>query len=178
MTALRPPQALTRLLIAALALLIAATAVKAGAVQRHAPPRELPPVSFETRDKDTRTLAALRGKVVVLHVWATWCGTCRTEFPSLLEFQNRFSGRDVVLVTVSIDRLGWPIIERTLSELNAQALPVFLDRSREIPSSLNTFGLPFSVIVNREGREIARILGASDWQSPELVGLVEDALAQ
>lgn len=153
-------------------------AASAGPIERQDPPRPLPSLTFENREGQTLSLESFRGRVTVLHVWATWCGSCRTEFPSLLQFQERFRDRDVTLLAVSIDRLGWPAIERTLKELDAAALPVFLDRSREIPSTLKTFGLPFSVVIDREGREIARMIGASAWDDPAVTGLIEAALAR
>lgn len=163
------------------ALILAAAVISsafAGAIERRDPPRELPPIGFDTRDGATRSLDAFRGKVTVLHVWATWCASCRTEFPSLLRFRQAFAGRGVELATVSVDRMGWPIIDRTLKELDAEALPVFLDRAREIPSQLKTFGLPFSVVIDRNGREIARIVGAVEWDAAPVTALIEEALAK
>lgn len=165
----------------ALALVIAGAAMAtafAGAVERHEAPRDLPPIGFDDRDGRTLSLAAFRGKVTVLHVWATWCASCRTEFPSLMRFRQAFAGRDVVLATVSVDRMGWPMVERTLKELDAEALPVYLDRTREIPSLLKTFGLPFSLVIDREGREIARIVGAVEWDTAPVTTLIDDALAK
>ncbi len=163
---------------AALAFVCALQAAAAAPIQRRDPPRPLPAVTFETRDGQPLTPAAFAGKVVVLHVWATWCGSCRTEFPSLLKFQDTFAKRGGVLVTVSIDRLGWPIIDRTLKDLDATALPVFLDRRRDVPAALDAFGLPFSLIVDRRGREIARIVGTAAWDDPAITALIDAALAE
>ncbi len=170
-------QRLIRLAIAAAILAVGLSAAQAAPIERRDPPRPLPAISFEARDGQSLSLASLSGKVTVLHVWATWCASCRTEFPSLLKFQETFAGREVALVTVSIDRLGWPMIERTLKDLDAEALPVYLDRAREIPSSLGAFGLPFSVVIDRHGREIARIVGAAAWDDSAITKLIEEALA-
>ncbi len=164
------------LLATALSLALGPQATAAAPIQRRDAPRPLPAIAFETRDGQTLTPAAFAGKAMVLHVWATWCGSCRTEFPSLLKFQDTFTQRGGVLVTVSIDRLGWPIIDRTLKELDTAALPVFLDRRREIPAALDAFGLPFSIIVDRRGREIARIVGAAAWDDPAIEALIDAAL--
>lgn len=171
-------QRLVRLTPAAALIAAGLSAAQAAPIERRDPPRPLPAISFEARDGRSLSLASLSGKVTVLHVWATWCASCRTEFPSLLKFRETFAKRDVALVTVSIDRLGWPIIDRTLKDLDAEALPVYLDRSREIPSSLGTFGLPFSVVIDRQGREIARIIGAAAWEDAEIAKLIDEALGR
>jgi thiol-disulfide isomerase/thioredoxin len=147
------------------------------ALVRHDVPRKLPPLAFDTRAGDTVPLSSVRGDVTVLHLWATWCGSCRTEFPSLLQFQKAYSSRRVALVTVSVDRLGWPIIDRTLDELSARALPVFLDRNREIMAALGTYGLPTSLILTARGEEVARAPGPLDWMAPAVTAYIESLLA-
>ncbi len=161
-----------------LAFVAGLAAAYASPIDLRDPPQKLPAIAFETRDGSSVSLASFAGKVTVLHVWASWCASCRTEFPALLRFQESFAKRGVKLVTVSIDRLGWPVIDRTLRELDAQALPVFLDRTREIPSALSAFGLPFSIVIDRQGREIARIIGAAEWDGPAIAKLIEAALAK
>lgn len=143
---------------------------------RHDHPRPIPDLSFDTRTGETVTLNSLRKRITVLHLWATWCGSCRTEFPSLLAFQEAFAGRDVALVTVSVDRLGWPIIDRTLNELSAQALPVYLDRERQVLAALATYGLPTSLVIDAAGREIARAPGPLEWDSSEIKAIFDEWL--
>ena len=78
-----------RAFIGAIPLMLAAPARSATmALVRHDVPRKLPPLAFDTRAGDTVTLSSVRGDVTVLHLWATWCGSCRTEFPSVLQFQE------------------------------------------------------------------------------------------
>ncbi|TAK48180.1 MAG: TlpA family protein disulfide reductase [Xanthobacteraceae bacterium] len=168
-----------RLFVAAMPLLMARpgwAAAGATAIVRHDSPRPLPQLAFDARGGETVTLDSLRGRLTVLHLWASWCASCRTEFPSLLKFQDTFAARHVALVTVSIDRLGWPIIDRTLNELSAHALPVFLDRERQVPAAVGAFGLPTSLIIDAEGGEIARAPGPLDWDAPEVTALIEALL--
>lgn len=143
---------------------------------RHAAPRPVPDITFDARERKGLTLADFRGRVVALHVWATWCGSCRKEFPSLLRFDAAFRPHGVSLVALSIDRLGWPIIERTLTELDATALPVYLDPTRAVPAALQIFGLPVTLVLDRDGREIARLIGETDWDHPLVAALFGEAL--
>lgn len=148
----------------------------AAALVRHETPRMVADIAIQSRDGQTLKLQQLLGQPIVLHIWATWCGSCRTEFPSLLRFQQTFAGR-VKLLAVSIDRLGWPIIDRTLDELSATALSVYHDPSRDSVPLLGVFGLPTTLILDRQGREVARAPGALDWDDPQVAALLEDVLA-
>jgi thiol-disulfide isomerase/thioredoxin len=162
--------------LAAAALARPAWSVEGGGLVRHETPRPLAPVILENRAGEAIRLGDLRGKVIVLHLWASWCASCKTEFPSLLAFDAAFRPRQVTLVTVSLDRLGWSTTDRTLTELSARALPVFLDRERTLLSNLKARGLPTSVVIDREGREIARATGPLDWTSPDVAAFFERLL--
>lgn len=141
-------------------------------------PRDLPDVEFDERERKGLKLSTFRGQVVFFHLWATWCGSCRKEFPALIRFDETFRSRGVALLAVSIDRLGWPIIDRLLNELDAIKLPTFLDPVRALPSALQVVGLPTTLVIDRQGREIARLTGETDWDHPDLARFVERTLSR
>lgn len=162
--------------LAAAALARPASSAEGGGLVRHETPLPLAPIVLENRAGEAVRLEDLRGEVTVLHLWASWCASCKTEFPSLLAFDVAFRPRGVALVTVSLDRHGWSTTDRTLTELSARALPVYLDRERNLLSSLKARGLPTSLVIDREGREIARATGPLDWASPEIAAFFERLL--
>lgn len=159
------------------ALLKPAFAGETFALVRHDKPQAVPAIMLETRAGEAVTLDSQRGKFTVLHLWASWCASCRTEFPSLIAFDAAFRPRQVALVTVSLDRNGWPVVNRTLQETSAQALPVFLDRDRAILSALKVRGLPTSLVLDGEGREIARVTGPLEWTAPAVASYFDSLLA-
>ncbi len=162
--------------LTAAALARPASSAEGGGLVRHDAPRPLAPIVLANRAGEAVRLDDLRGDVTVLHLWASWCASCKTEFPSLLAFDAAFRSRRVALVTVSLDRLGWSTTDRTLAELSARALPVYLDHERTLLSNLKARGLPTSLVLDREGREIARATGPLDWASPEVAAFFERLL--
>lgn len=128
------------------------------------------PVDLRVFDRDDRDLglAALAGRLTLLHFWASWCGSCRTEFPALDAFQRDMAADGVKVAAISLDRLGWPSIDATLEKLGIRDLAVFHDRDRAAARDLGVVGLPTTLVVDAKGSEVARIVGAGDWASPDL----------
>ncbi len=154
-----------RTTLLALALLVASPAVAADLVV--SAPK---PVTITVQDREGRDLAptSLGGKLTLVHFWATWCGTCRVEFPAIDALQREMRGDGVQVAAVSLDRLGWPAIDRTIQALEIREVTLLHDRNREAALKLAVPGLPTTVVLDGEGREIGRIVGAGDWQDEAL----------
>ncbi|MET0182178.1 MAG: TlpA disulfide reductase family protein, partial [Caulobacterales bacterium] len=124
------------------------------------------------------TLAAYRGKVVLVNLWATWCAPCVTEMPTLGALARRFEGRDFVVVPVSIDEVAKiPDAAAMLTRLSGGSLAFLNDPSRAIAFETRAAGLPTSILYDRNGVEIARLAGDADWGSDEAAAMIEAALA-
>jgi thiol-disulfide isomerase/thioredoxin len=121
-------------------------------------------------------LAALRGRVVVVNLWASWCGPCRLEMPSLERLAARYP-KDLVVLAVSNDQQGWPAIDRFAGD-QFPHLRLVLAQGPDTARALGVLGLPYSVIVDRDGREIARLPRAAEWDSGALAALVAQAIAR
>lgn len=156
------------------ALLVAALAVAPvhAADLVTSPPK---PVSITVQDRDGRDLApaALGGRLTLVHFWASWCGTCRTEFPAIDALQRDLAADGVRVAAVSLDRLGWPAIDRTVEALAIRDVTLLHDRNREAAAALAVPGLPTTVVLDAEGREIGRVVGAGDWADPALRAKLE-----
>ena len=124
-------------------------------------------VEFVVRDRDGVTHAApeFRARLTLLHFWASWCLPCRDELPALAALQSDLRKDGVRVVAVSVDRLGWDVIDRTTEKLDVHGLELFHDRDREAAAALGIRGLPTTVLVDGEGREVARMKGQGDWAS-------------
>lgn len=138
---------------------------------------------FPFRDADgrDRTLADWKGKVVLVNLWATWCAPCRKEMPQLAELQKRFGGEagpGFEVVAVSVDRKGFEASSEFLRSVGADALALYLDQPGVSLGAAKSPGLPTTLLIDRQGREIGRLLGPADWTAPEAVKLIEAALGE
>ncbi len=138
---------------------------------REAPP--MPPATvFSSADGATFKLEELRGKTVVLNVWATWCAPCIKEMPSLDRLQNLRGGDDFQVITISIDRTKYEPA-KFFADNNIKNLKPWHDGSYAIPGNLQLRGYPTTVIYNTDGREIGILEGEAEWDSPEALALVD-----
>ncbi|HEV2300358.1 MAG TPA: TlpA disulfide reductase family protein [Stellaceae bacterium] len=157
----------------------ATTAAPAGidfAFARFARPRVVPPLSFAAADGRKLTLADFRGKAVLLNLWATWCAPCRKEMPTLDRLQRRLGGPRFAVVALSIDRLGLGAVAPFYKKLGLEALGIYLDPSGKAAGALDLPGLPTSLLIDGEGREIARKVGPAEWDQPAMVDKIEQYL--
>lgn len=122
-------------------------------------------VVFTHEDGSDLTLAAYRGKYVLLNFWATWCAPCRKEMPHLSELQEEFGGRDFEVVTVATGINQRPAMERFLAEIGVDNLPLHTDNNSALARDMGVLGLPVTLIINPDGFEIARLIGDADWAS-------------
>jgi thiol-disulfide isomerase/thioredoxin len=132
-------------------------------------------VSFLDGGRRPVRLADFRGKVVLVNLWATWCPPCVKEMPALDALQRRLGGPDFAVVAISQDAGG---IERPKSFLDQRklgALLPYLDARGAVAAALRGPGLPTSVLLDRQGREIARLVGAADWDSDAMVARIRTA---
>lgn len=148
------------------ALLVVATPAAAADLVESAPK----PVAVTVQDRDGRDFepAKLGAKLTLVHFWASWCASCRTEFPAIDALQRDLRGEGVRVAAVSLDRLGWPVIDRTTDALGIREVTVLHDRNREAAQALAVPGLPTTVVLDGEGREVARLIGAGDWAAEGL----------
>ena len=117
-------------------------------------------------------LADFRGKVVLLNIWATWCAPCRREMPTLERLQAELGGPDFEVVALSIDRKGLPVVKEFYQELGLQELAMYVDEAGAAQRALNALGLPTTLLLDRDGSEIGRLLGPAEWDSPEMVSFI------
>ncbi len=133
---------------------------------------------YDARGAPT-SLAAMRGKVILVNFWATWCAPCREEMPTLAALERHFAGRGFAVVPIAINTAQEAASARQmLAELTGDQLPFLIEPARRIPISAGVEGFPTSILYDRNGVEIARLAGAADWASPEAIALIDAALAQ
>jgi thiol-disulfide isomerase/thioredoxin len=133
------------------------------------PPMPVPPVAFTDEAGHSLSLADFKGRAVLLNLWATWCVPCRKEMPSLDRLQAKLGGLRFQVIAVSIDKQGGVVVQPFYRELGLQSLGIYLDASGKTPSALDIEGVPATLLVDANGREIGRKLGALEWDSPTVI---------
>jgi thiol-disulfide isomerase/thioredoxin len=139
-------------------------------------PEVLPEIEFQDAAGKTRTLAEWRGKVVLLNIWATWCAPCRHEMPSLDRLKQAMAGKDFDVVALSIDRDGIAKAKAFLDEIKVTSLEPLIDATSRSASALKVIGVPTTLLIDAQGREIGRLVGPAEWDSEDAKRLVEAAI--
>lgn len=134
----------------------------------HSSPRRLENLRFSGSNGIGASLKDFHGKVVVLNVWATWCPPCREEMPTLDRLQAELGGTEFEVVALSIDRGGLPVVMDYMAASNLNHLKPYLDSAGDASSTLAVGGVPLTLVIDRQGREIARKLGPTTWDSPQM----------
>lgn len=132
-------------------------------------PQPVPALHFQGADGKRLALSDLRGKVVLLNVWATWCVPCRQEMLALDRLQQKLGGSAFEVVALSIDRGGAADVRRFYDEIGIRALAIYVDASMEATGRLKTVGVPTTLLIDREGRELWRKTGPAEWDAPKTV---------
>ena len=144
----------------------------------HERSRALPVFSFVDRDGNRLSLESFRGKVVALHFWATWCVPCREELPTVNVLQGVLGGEGFTFVPLSVDRAGAKLVGQYYAENHINNLPLYMDEDMDVSRALLVNGIPYTILVDRKGREIARILGDRNWATPEVTALIQQIIHQ
>lgn len=137
-----------------------------------ADPAPLPATGFTEQDGTMRTLKDFGGRLVLMNFWATWCGPCVREMPSLERLQEKLGSRDFTVIALSEDRTGWEKITPFREKLGLTALPLFHDVGSRMMFGAKVRGLPTTILIGRDGTELGRLTGDAEWDSDEAVALI------
>jgi thiol-disulfide isomerase/thioredoxin len=135
-------------------------------------PEALSEVRFQDANGTEKTLSDWRGKVVLVNLWATWCAPCRKEMPALDRLQKELGSSKFEVVAISIDRTGLAGARKFLDETGVKNLALYADPTTKLSSVLKAVGLPVTVLIDAEGREIGRLVGPAEWDSEDAKRLI------
>ena len=135
-------------------------------------PKPVPPLSFVDGDGRRVDLSEFKDKLVLLNLWATWCAPCVKEMPALDRLQAQLGGDAFQVVALSVDRGGKDQVQPFYQRIGVRNLGLYLDPGSSSMQTLSLRGLPTTLLVDQEGRELGRIEGAVEWDSPEVVAFL------
>ena len=121
-------------------------------------------------------LAALRGRVVFINVWTTWCPPCIEEMPTIQRLYEELHPKGLEVLAINMDALGRQTVEPFLDKRRL-TFPILLDPESRTERLYHTAGIPESFIVDKAGLLVEKIVGPRDWAHPEILALFERLLA-
>jgi thiol-disulfide isomerase/thioredoxin len=122
-----------------------------------------PEARFRAVDGTPRTLADFRGRVVLLNIWATWCGPCRSEMASLDRLQALHGADGLEVLAVSVDRDGLNKVRRFYQNTGIRNLKVYVDSGTA--AAFGARAIPMTVLIDRQGNMVGSLVGAAEWDS-------------
>lgn len=139
--------------------------------------RTAPDTAFVDGNGRPTTLKAFDGQVTVVNIWATWCGPCKLEMPTLAKLQQAYASKPVKVVAVSIDRAE-DTADAKAFIAGAGPLAFYQDAHYALPFGFEpkVTVLPTTVIYDRSGREVARVIGEAEWDGPEARAVIDQVL--
>ena len=143
---------------------------------KHPTPKDLAAFSFTDGTGQIKDLSQWKGKVVLLNLWATWCAPCRKEMPELAKLQKLLGSADFEVVALSEDLKGVDASAAFLKEAGADNLALYVDPKATALAAIQSVGLPTTLLIDRTGREVGRLLGPANWASEDAQKLVKAAL--
>lgn len=140
-------------------------------------PKPLPEIGFSDGEGREIALAGMRGKTLLVNLWATWCAPCKVEMPGLNRLQAKLGGPDFEVVAISLDWAGAEKPRQFLAANGLDKLALYFDTKKDLMQRFGAPGLPLSVLIDEQGREVARLAGAAEWDSPEAETLIREIIA-
>src|SRR6056297_313421 len=134
-----------------------------------------PDFQLEDTDGNKVTLSALRGKVVLVNFWATWCPPCKEEMPSMERLNKFMSDEDFVMLAINADDNGREVVPDFLKK-NPHDFTVLYDDQGAVKQSYGVYKLPESFIINKDGTIVEKVAGAIDWASPKTVAYIKNLI--
>jgi thiol-disulfide isomerase/thioredoxin len=132
-------------------------------------PQTVPAVAFNDSKANRVSLAQFKGRYVLLNLWATWCAPCVKELPSLARLQSALPKDRLEVIAVDVGRGTAADARSFLDAHDARSLATYVDSNLALLRAFGAYGLPLTVLIDPQGREVGRALGPATWDSPESI---------
>jgi cytochrome c biogenesis protein CcmG, thiol:disulfide interchange protein DsbE len=140
-----------------------------GPLQENGP---APAITVNSLNGKPLNLSDLKGKVVLLNFWATWCPPCREEIPSMMKLNGAMAGKPFQMVAVSIDEGGQPAIE-SFFKTSGFSLPAYTDPDNRAAKAYGITGVPETFIIDKSGILVKKVIGPMAWDSPDVMSYLD-----
>ena len=142
----------------------------------HQSPKAISEEVFYRSNNDPIFLQSFSGSLTLVNFWATWCAPCLDEMPSLSNLQKLKGDKNFKVVTIATMRNSPKSIENFFDKMSIVNLTKYQDPKGKLARSLKIAGLPLTILLNKDNKEVARFIGDADWSSPQALKLIEKAI--
>tara|TARA_Y100001936_G_scaffold20661_3_gene17896 strand:- start:10749 stop:11357 length:609 start_codon:yes stop_codon:yes gene_type:complete len=142
----------------------------------HESPKAVSEEVFYRSNNDPIFLQSFSGSLTLVNFWATWCAPCLDEMPSLSNLQKLKGDKNFKVVTIATMRNSPKSIENFFDKMSIVNLTKYQDPKGKLARSLKIAGLPLTILLNKDNKEVARFIGDADWSSPQALKLIEKAI--
>ena len=132
--------------------------------------------TFEDVNGNRLSLENFRDTFVLVNLWATWCEPCKEEMPSLELLQNQFNEDEFLVLPINLDRGPKKKAINFFKDQNISNLDIYFDDKNEIPREVKILGLPVSIFISKDGKEISRLIGPAKWDDEYFVEYIKENL--
>lgn len=132
---------------------------------------------FTDSDGGEHRLSNYKGQALLVNFWATWCAPCREEMPALNKLQEDLGGKDFQVLTIASGRNTIPAINKFFAEAKVDSLPILLDPRSKLAREFGVLAMPASILIDRDGNEVARLPGPAEWDSETAYKVIKDLTA-
>lgn len=133
--------------------------------------KKAPDFSLQDLNGKRFSLNQFKGKVIFINFWATWCGPCKEEMPSMEVLHQQFKGKNFVLLAVSVDYGGQQLVKEFINKYQ-YTFPVLIDPKCKTFDLFKIKGIPATFLIDKKGRMVGKATGPRDWKSPEVASLI------
>lgn len=136
-----------------------------------------PDFSLTDLDGKSYALSSLRGKVVIVNFWATWCPPCRAEMPSMEQLHRELADEGLVMLAINIEKDGRQTVPKFLTG-NPHSFPILIDEKEEVQKLYGVNKFPESFVIRKNGVIDDKVIGAIDWAHPQTIAYFRDLLKE
>jgi thiol-disulfide isomerase/thioredoxin len=138
------------------------------------PPKPAPSLKLKDLDGQLHDLTQLKGKVVLINFWATWCPPCRREMPSMERLSQALAGEAFAVLAVDVGEDADTITTFTSQLDTTLNFPILLDTRSRVMQAWNVAGLPTTFLINQQGRIVASAVGGREFDHPEIIRTIRE----
>ena len=137
-------------------------------------PKNIENIEFQNSKNEIVSIKDFENKLLVINFWATWCAPCRDEMPSLDKLARMKTFKNLEILPINVGSESILKSNKFFKEINIKNLNIYTDTKLKLPQKLYLRGLPTTLLINKNGKEFARILGSIDFKDKNLVKWLKD----
>ena len=137
----------------------------------HEEPLEIKELKFKDFNFNDVDLTNKKGNIMILNFWATWCVPCKKEMPSLEELSKQYP--EIIIYPINLEKPNKDKTRNFFESLNIKNLKIYFDPEFNLVKSFNMRGVPTSILIDKEGKEFARIIGEIDFSNKFFINFLE-----